>query len=1235
MSLGLLRRIGFLWGVVCCLAAAMANPTLVPPGNVSGVWIPANSPYVIKHGNITVPNGSSLFILAGVQVIFEGHYKFIVNGHLRAVGSPTDSVVFTGVDHDALIGWKGLRLIGSDSTQFDYCVFENGNAILGSSTDSTGGVVLVSGSGSRVVFNHCSFRNNYAGGNGGALFVSNGTAAECYDCYFSGNSTNQDGGAAFVHNSALSRFERCEFFNNRSGKEAGAIHSRFGSPVYWDCYFHHNVSHNSGGAVMASGQASFRRCVFERNASEISQGGALYFYDYRTTATLDSCIIQDNQTLLRDGGGAYCWEAAPRFTDCQFLRNRSSDDGGAVHCYRPGSNAVFTRCLFEGNHAADTGGGIIISNESLASLTDCVLRNNRSEIHGGGGIYIRLQSQPVFTNCIIENNSTAGYGGGVGSLESVPRFINCTIRGNTCDSLGGGIGAVSTEFEMTGCDISENHAHLNGGGLSMTLATPIITQCKIQNNVADSSGGGLHVVEALPTFTNCLLTGNTAAVQAGAGSYRMSHPTFVHCTIADNFSPVGNVFVVQDSPGEIINSIVATSDEAYGNGAPPPGIGILNGGSAWEIRKSLFSRIGMVPFVGAFQPGFGELVTTDENGTECDGYGNLFVAPRFVGSGIEPYALASTGLVSPALNTAPPFTVNDDLSGVARPQPTGSLPDIGCFEANQVLDESIIAGELSGTIQSGLHRIFGDIVVPHGSTLAIESGADLEFMGPYAILVFGELYVNGSPGDSVRMYSENAGNLLGWRGIRFGGTESSGSVISYFSASNAMAWSIDSSGGAFGFFDGASPTISNSHVSNCSSESGGAGLVFSGHPRFSSCTFTHCNASSGGAFRVGAGAGLDLTSSSLKFCTAVTGGAIAAEQGELELIDVRCISNSATDGGAIYLRNSELVLSYVRLDSNSATNNGGAVYSSNSVLQGDSLNARRNTAASGGVLYCANGTRGELSELTCKDNYATTAGGVMNSQGGTLALRSGLFDHNESNQRGGAFCLIGDSSSVVRGTLVRNSSPEGAAVYLENAHALISSCQITDNGAAVHFKSSSASRIEYSNFVRNAANFSYYQNNSGNGPANIGVINSSNILEYPCDSYFNVFVNPQYLNFVGGNYTIDENSACMDAGNPDTGCDSDLTFPEIGALHTPHSVNPWLPEELRAMPADSNSVRLTWKRSKAVRLCSVNELNFILEALNDQDEWLPIYSTTDTTCVLSIPELETFEQLRVRSSVQP
>ena len=160
MSLGLLRRIGFLWGVVCCLAAAMANPTLVPPGNVSGVWIPANSPYVIKHGNITVPNGSSLFILAGVQVIFEGHYKFIVNGHLRAVGSPTDSVVFTGVDHDALIGWKGLRLIGSDSTQFDYCVFENGNAILGSSTDSTGGVVLVSGSGSRVVFNHGSFRNN-------------------------------------------------------------------------------------------------------------------------------------------------------------------------------------------------------------------------------------------------------------------------------------------------------------------------------------------------------------------------------------------------------------------------------------------------------------------------------------------------------------------------------------------------------------------------------------------------------------------------------------------------------------------------------------------------------------------------------------------------------------------------------------------------------------------------------------------------------------------------------------------------------------------------------------------------------------------------------------------------------------------------------------------------------------------------------------------------------------------
>lgn len=1233
MDFGILRRLGLLWCTLCCLTGAMAF-TVVPPGNVSGVWIPGNSPYLVKHGSISVPNGSSLIILAGVEVIFEGHHKFIVNGHLRAMGNATDSVVFKGLNEGVLNGWKGLRLIGADSTQFNYCVFENGNATLGDATDSTGGVAYISGSGSRVIFNHCTFRNNYAGSNGGALFVSTGTSAECYDCLFVHNESGADGGAAFVKSSTGSRFERCEFHLNRSGKEAGAIHSRFSTPVFLDCNFHHNTSYNSGGAVIASGQPSFRRCVFFRNTSLVSQGGGLYFYDRTTTATLDSCVVQENRTLLRDGGGIYCWESAPQFTDCQILNNSSADDGGGVHCYRPGANPAFTRCLFEGNVAEDTGGGIIISNEAIPTFTDCEFRGNSTNNGGGGGIYVRLQSRPVFTNCTIENNSARGIGGGVGSLESVPRLEGCLIRNNESFSMGGGIGALSTELTLTDCEVSNNHSRTHGGGIALTLATPSITRSRIQDNTADSLGGGLYFVEALPTLSNCLITGNRANVKAGAGYFSVSSPTFVHCTIADNTSPQGNVFVIVDSPGTMVNSIVARSGDNTGGG-PLPGIGIVGGSIAWDIRSSLFYHIGTTQFVGTFAPGFGTIVATDHNGNVRDGYGNLFSAPGFVGSGIEPYLLSTSGMGSAALNTAPPFAANADLLEEVRPQPAGSLPDLGCFEMAQIGGDGAIAGEMSGAIESGVHRVFGDIVVPLNTTLDIESGAELEFMGPYAILVYGTLNVTGSAEDSVTMYSDTTENLLGWRGIRFYGPQSSGSALSYVTLAQAEAWPIDSSGGAFGFFGGASPVISRCEIRNCSAGLGGGARVLNGAPVFASCVFDRCGASDGGAVRLEPGAAVTLDSCSIENCSATFGGGgFSSEQGQLAATNTRFVSNIAADGGAMYLRNSSLAASYLTLELNSCSSNGGAIYASGATIDADSVSAQANVAGSGGVFFCTNNTRGEISGLLCSDNFASIAGGVMHALNGRVVVSQGLFMGNIAGQRGGAFSFVGDTSRVLRSTIVRNNATEGSAIYLENARVTVSSSQITDNGDALYFRSSASSRIEYSNFIRNDSNFRYHLNSPGNGPLNIGVLNNVNLLEHPSDSYNNIYVDPLYVDSENGEFAVIEGSDCLDAGNPSLSCDEDLTFPEIGAYFTPHTDNQWIPGDLTVRLADSTSVQLSWRRLKAPRLCNPAELLFVVEAQDVMGQWQEVYSTQDTTCTLVVPESATIVPLRVRSSVE-
>ena len=68
-------------------------------------WTLAGSPYTVV-GNITVENGATLTIEAGVQVIFNAHYYILVNGTLRSLGRSDRTVYF--VPTQPFIRWEGL-----------------------------------------------------------------------------------------------------------------------------------------------------------------------------------------------------------------------------------------------------------------------------------------------------------------------------------------------------------------------------------------------------------------------------------------------------------------------------------------------------------------------------------------------------------------------------------------------------------------------------------------------------------------------------------------------------------------------------------------------------------------------------------------------------------------------------------------------------------------------------------------------------------------------------------------------------------------------------------------------------------------------------------------------------------------------------------------------------------------------------------------------------------------------
>ncbi len=148
------------------IAQLCVGQTIVPSGNVLGTWSIDNSPYHID-GEITVPNDSTLTIEPGVDIIFDGHYKFNVLGDALAIGTEKDTIRFSAANKQ--IGWHGVRLFKTqntnDTSKIVYCSFKYGNANTGSGFDKCGGAILITDF-DKVLVSNCLIDSNKQSGEG-------------------------------------------------------------------------------------------------------------------------------------------------------------------------------------------------------------------------------------------------------------------------------------------------------------------------------------------------------------------------------------------------------------------------------------------------------------------------------------------------------------------------------------------------------------------------------------------------------------------------------------------------------------------------------------------------------------------------------------------------------------------------------------------------------------------------------------------------------------------------------------------------------------------------------------------------------------------------------------------------------------------------------------------------------------------------------------------------------------
>jgi len=93
-------------------------------------------------------------------------------------------------------------------------------------------------------------------------------------------------------------------------------------------------------------------------------------------------------------------------------------------------------------------------------------------------------------------------------------------------------------------------------------------------------------------------------------------------------------------------------------------------------------------------------------------------------------------------------------------------------------------------------------------------------------------------------------------------------------------------------------------------------------------------------------------------------------------------------------------------------------------------------------------------------------------------------------------------------------------------------------------------------------------------PTGAGTITTVNANGDPCDQYYNILLNPNFVNLYTGNLGLRENSPCIDAGDPALPQDPDGTVADQGAIYffqCPIFVNIGSPTPCIIIPAGGGS----------------------------------------------------------------
>ena len=278
-------------------------------------------------------------------------------------------------------------------------------------------------------------------------------------------------------------------------------------------------------------------------------------------------------------------------------------------------------------------------------------------------------------------------------------------------------------------------------------------------------------------------------------------------------------------------------------------------------------------------------------------------------------------------------------------------------------------------------------------------------------------------------------------------------------------------------------------------------------------------------------------------------------------------------GAALYIDNSNPEISHSVIADNQASHYGAGIYiynASPSIINNDITNNLTGyaTYTYGGGIYAIDSAP-EIIGNVFSGNSAVASGytSASNAGGGAIWLNNSdaivkdnifwgnIVDANGNvgtKARGGAIGVTQASPVIDGNTFYENEAryysfvSHGGGIYLTLSNAIITNNIISENlYGGIYFDQFALPTVEYNEF---------YRNSEGNflgeyTPTQLGVISMTNNNGDPADNYYNIYLDPMFVDAVHGNFNLLPNSPAIDAGSPAVPLDPDNTAADLGALY--------------------------------------------------------------------------------------